>query len=218
LENDMPAQIRKRLKTKQGFTLIELIVVILIILILVVLLLVAIFAIFSNTKKGRTKTAMQSVGDGWTKLVSDDQWFILANPRDEKHRFTNEFITAANINAAGGVNDMTHEQRSMLLALILLPTREQWEKGMNKVGGSLPSYDPPIAEENTRSFRQRGASGWDFVIDGWAGPVSYTIDVKSAASGGAPELKLMSPGEDGKFETENDNWYWTKSRGVHQLD
>lgn len=211
----MPARFRRKSAARGGFTLIELIVVILIILILVALLVVAILAIFGTTKKGVTKSAMEQLGSGWGQLVAKDEWYTLAEPRQSRSKFTPEFQKAANLDAAGGEKALKAEQKSMILALLLCSTRENFDRAMAKVGGKLPAYDPPVAEENSRSFRKQ-IGGWDQVVDGWGEPISYHIDIASASAGGAPKIIFMSGGEDKDMSTTNDNIYWSKDRGFEE--
>lgn len=209
-----PRGIHRRNGSKQGFTLIELIVVILIILILVAVLLVAILAIFGSTKKSVTKTALESLGGAWNKMVSQDNWHTLAVPRDAATKFTDSFRNDAKIMIAGGLKDMTPEQKSMLLALMMCPTKDNWDRAMAKVGGAAPAYDPPISEESSRAFRFKASNGWEVVRDGWDTELTYEIDFAKSA-GGIPAFTLISAGEDKDFATTSDNLYWTKDKGFH---
>jgi hypothetical protein len=149
-------------------------------------------------------------------LVSNDEWHTLAEPRDSRTKFTESFQKDANLSAAGGLKDMTPGQRAMLLALLLCSTKDNFDKGMAKTGGRMPTYNPPISEENSRSFRVRNGKGWDEVVDGWGNPIAYEIDIASASAGGAPKFVLMSAGEDGDFSTTSDNIRWSKDRGFNE--
>jgi len=211
----LPRGILRRNGSQQGFTLIELIVVILIILILVAVLLVAILAIFGSTKKSVTKTALESLGGAWNTLVSKENWHTLAVPKDAQSKFTDSFRTDAKIMIPGGLKEMAPTHKSMLLALMMCPTRDNWDRAMAKVGGVAPAYDPPISEESSRAFRFKASNGWEVVRDGWDNELSYEIDFSKAAASGVPTFTLISAGEDKDFATTSDNLYWTKDKGFH---
>jgi len=204
-------------RNRRGFTLIELVVVIAIILILAVVLVIAIAAVMKNTKSKNTATAMEMLGGAWGKLVTNDQWRVLYSPMTAASGFSSEFRSATGMSNADTFAKLTHEQRAILLGTVLMPTSDIWEKSRSVANRPAPSFNPPVAENDGRTYRDI-RNGWNVALDGWGQPMSFEFDTKRTTTGGTPEIVFISGGLDGRIDTEDDNFFWSRDKGFHTAD
>jgi prepilin-type N-terminal cleavage/methylation domain-containing protein len=198
-------------RANRAFTLIEMIIVITIIVILVVVFAMVILPKLLDAKKKDTQSTLEKLGQSWNNVSASN--LGLYNPSLYSGRVTDGFAVAAGIRGADSYSKLSPMQRAKLLCAILAPGQEGWNKTWKPVNGKTPDFNPPIAEENSKSMRAADDDTFEYLKDGWGRPFSYDFSNKTTAEGQLPGLRLISGGRDGDLSTKDDNIYWT-DKGV----
>lgn len=195
-----------------AFTLIEMIVVIAILIILVALLIVTIFVFLEESKEDATTTRMQDIAASISELETKSQIIQLIRPVDGTKIAKGDFISAVG-GTSQTIGKLKPMQRSKLLAYLIAPSQEQWNKIVDpdKNGGSMPAYQPLMAEGTARGMLIED-EGFNYFADGWDQPITIEFASGSSVAMGATSTSLpwvlVSGGPDFDLSTHADNiWY-----------
>jgi prepilin-type N-terminal cleavage/methylation domain-containing protein len=202
--------LNRRNQARRGFTLIELIIVIAIIVILVLVFAMVILPKLQDAKKKATIASMEKLGQSFLQISSTYATKFLS-PSTMTKELSSEFKSGVKLDA--DYTKLSIEDRSKLLALFVAPSGDYWRRAMEPVSGKAPEFKPPLSEDESKGMR-KVSGNYEVLIDGWEGVISYEFDMKAAADGSLPPIRLMSPGKDGNWSTVEDNVYWTQKNGA----
>jgi|GEM_PF-4402625 len=205
-------------RNQRAFTLIELIVVIAILIILFAVLIVSIMTWLARSKESATETTMQDMATAISELTTNGGVIQLISPKQATRYASGAFIEATRGSSDRLTESISPMQRSKLLAWVLAPTQEQWSKIIDtrNTGGSMPEHKPLMAETTSKSKLTTDNDGFNFFTDGWGNPISIEFNSGRNAVKGASQAStswvLVSGGEDGDMDTNEDNM-WHASNG-----
>lgn len=181
-------------RNRRGFTLIELLIVIGIIGLLVTVLAVSLLAFLPSAKVKATMSLLNTLGGA----VAGER-----TPPDPTGKRLKK-----DAGALHGRMD-TRDQvllSSQVLAFYLCPSPEIWDQA--PVHQKKGAYNPTLKPEQIKDSL-RDDKSMQYIVDAWDSTIWYYLDPSGT-------VYLLSAGEDGKFETDDDLIYDGGSNSVYE--
>ncbi len=147
---------------------------------------------------------MEAIG---AQLTPTSTEFLTLRKLEKLRSYTTpQFQKATGIDKTTNLEKLDAMQRSKILAFLIAPTKEQWDKIVPREKNL--AYRAPISEDRSKAYVLADKDGFNFITDAWDKPITFEI-IPGIGADPTPKWVLRSGGKDEKFEEIEDNWNYS---------